>query len=184
MTTLIRPAKPADAKQCLDIYEPIVLETPISFETEAPTVEEFERRIRDTMESYPWLVGVADGRVAGYAYACKHRQRRAYQWSVEVSAYVDEAFRRKGVGRSLYERLFEYLKRQGFCNAYAGIALPNPASVAFHESMGFEPVGIYKSVGFKLGRWHDVGWWALRLADADCAPAAPIPFTVLRDQTY
>jgi phosphinothricin acetyltransferase len=135
---------------------------------------EFGRRIAVTLETWPWLVSVENGSVTGYAYACRHRERAAYQWCVEVSAYVDETRRGRGVGRSLYRKLFECLRLQGFVNAYAGIALPNDASVAFHESMGFEKVGTYRAIGFKLGAWHDVGWWTLRIGNAG-PPAKPRP---------
>lgn len=176
---IVRPAVASDAAGCLAIYAPIVRETPISFETEVPTVEEFARRIQDTKREYPWLAGESGGTIAAYAYACRHRERGAYQWSVEVSAYVADGYRRRGVGRALYSELFGILRRQGYTNAYAGIALPNPVSVAFHQSMGFTPVGVYEKVGFKLGRWHDVGWWALRLNDGDLPPEPPIPYSAL-----
>ena len=176
---VIRPARAEDAAGCLDIYAPIVRETPISFETQVPSVEEFTRRIDGTMRNYPWLVCEYGGAVAAYAYACRHRKREAYRWSAEVSVYVADARLRHGFGRKIYSELIQILTRQGYANAYAGIALPNPASVAFHQSMGFEEVGVYARVGFKLGRWHDVGWWALRLADGSSQPAEPIPFSAL-----
>ena len=99
------------------------------------------------------------------------RDRAAYQWSVEVSVYVDAAHHRSGIARALYTELFRRLVRQGFHTAHAGIALPNPASVSFHESMGFVPIGVYLSVGFKRGAWHDVGWWRLPLAPCDRPPS-------------
>jgi phosphinothricin acetyltransferase len=173
----VRPATPADAAACRDIYAPIVSETPTSFETEVPSIGEFERRIETTTRVYPWLVAENGGRVVGYAYARRHRSRPAYRWSVEVSVFVAETARRRGSGRVLYSALIDILKRQGFYNAYAGIALPNPASVAFHESMGFVPVGVYQKAGYKLNRWHDVGWWALRLGDDGEPPSDPVPFS-------
>jgi len=176
----IRPATPADAASCLEIYRPIVEQTVISFETDVPALEAFARRIEATLETHPWLVCEVDGTVTGYAYAYGHRGRSAYQWCAEVSLYVDDAHRRGGLGRSLYGRLFDALRVQGFVNAYAGIALPNPASIAFHESMGFLPVGVYRRIGFKFNRWHDVGWWALRLRDDD-APSPPRPLSECRD---
>jgi phosphinothricin acetyltransferase len=108
---------------------------------------------------YPWLVCDTGGRVAGYAYATRHRARAAYQWSVETTVYVHPEFRRRGVGRGLYESLFPILAAQGFANAYAGITLPNPASVAVHEAAGFTYLGRFERIGYKLGAWHDVGWW-------------------------
>jgi phosphinothricin acetyltransferase len=113
--------------------------------------------------------------VQGYAYASRHRERAAYQWSVDVSAYVREDARGRGVGKALYGRLFELLKALGYCRAFAGIALPNAASVALHESMGFEALGVYRRVGFKRGAWHDVGWWQKTLQDVD-HPSPPLPF--------
>jgi phosphinothricin acetyltransferase len=147
----------------LSIYAPIVRETPISFELEPPSEAEFQQRIRAIVERMPWLVCEISGEVLGYAYAGSHRTRGAYQWSVESSAYVSMGYRRKGVAKGLYASLKEILRVQGFYNVYAGIALPNPASVALHEAVGFEPVGVYQAIGYKLGRWHDVGWWQLSL---------------------
>ncbi len=154
-----REANRIDSAAILDIYGPVVAHTAISFEIEVPTVEEMTGRIERTTHDYPWLVMEIDGQVAGYAYASQHRERRAYQWSADVSMYVDERFRRRGVGRALYTSLFAALELLGYVNLYAGIALPNPGSVGLHESMGFEPVGVYRSVGYKLGAWRDVGWW-------------------------
>ena len=127
------------------------------------------------MRTKPWLVWEEDGRVLGYAYASGHRARAAYQWCVEVSVYVHPDARRGGIARRLYTELFERLREQGFYNAYAGITLPNPASVGFHEAMGFRPIGVYPKIGYKFGRWHDVGWWSLRLRDDDEEPAPPKP---------
>lgn len=169
----VRLARESDAASIHAIYAPIVRDTVISFETEVPEVAEIARRIRTTLASLPWLVREEEGRVAGYAYASRHRERRAYQWSVDVSAYVDAAFRRRGIGRALYAALFERLVRQGYFNAYAGITLPNAASVGLHEALGFTPVGVYRGVGFKCGAWHDVGWWHRRLRDLVPNPQPP-----------
>jgi phosphinothricin acetyltransferase len=176
----IRLARESDAAGCLDIYRPIVLETAISFETEVPSVEETARRIADIQSTYPWLVCERGGRILGYAYACRHRARAAYRWSAEVSAYVSEAARRLGVGRALYSKLFDCLRLQGFANAFAGITLPNPASVAFHEAMGFLPIGTFPRIGYKGGTWHDTGWWSLRLIDGDGTPREPLPLRECR----
>ena len=127
---------------------------------------EIERRISNSRGQYPWLVFEGGGKVLGYAYASSHRQRKAYQWCVDVSVYICDEARNCGVGKALYSALFEMLRRQGYVNAYAGITLPNPASVRLHESLGFVPVGTYSRVGFKLGRWHDVSWFHLRLQEA------------------
>jgi L-amino acid N-acyltransferase YncA len=170
--SLIRLATDDDAAAVAAIYGPVVEGTAISFETEPPDSEEISRRIRDTLMAYPWLVFERNGDVIGYAYASRHRARAAYQWSVDTSAYVDEKFRRRGVGQALYLSLLAVLEAQGFVNAFAGIALPNPASVALHERVGFTPLGVYRGVGYKLGAWRDVGWWQRPLRPTDGAPSA------------
>lgn len=175
----IREATPDDAAQIQAIYAPIVRETTISFELEPPAVDEMRRRILHTLPALPWLVCERDG-IQGYAYASQHRSRAAYQWSVDVSVYVHEQARRMHVGRALYTSLFKVLALQGFFNAYAGIALPNPASVGIHESLGFAPVGVYRGVGYKLGAWHDVGWWQLALKPRTGDPAPPRALDDLR----
>jgi phosphinothricin acetyltransferase len=120
--------------------------------------------------------GVTDGpAIAGYVYASSHRERAAYQWSVDVSVYVDPKYQRRNIGRGLYTALFELLRAQGYVNAYAGIALPNAGSVGIHEALGFEPIGVYRQVGYKLGSWHDVGWWCLRLSEPTTTPLPPRP---------
>ncbi len=169
----IRLATEADAEAMLAIYAPVVLETAISFELEPPSVEEFRSRIRSTLERTPWLVCEIDGAVAGYAYAGPFKARAAYQWSVEVTVYVSADYRRLGVGSAVYTSLFDCLRLQGFKNAHGGIALPNPGSVGLHESMGFFHTGTYRNVGYKLGAWHDVGWWQLELSSPTGAPNAP-----------
>jgi phosphinothricin acetyltransferase len=172
---MIRLATERDALACQRIYAPIVTETAISFETEVPSVEEMERRIADTLVQLPWLVLEEPEGVRGYAYAALHRKRAAYQWSVEVSVYVAEEARGRGVGRRLYTALLDLLRRQGYVNSFAGIALPNDASVGLHEAMGFRPIGVYRKVGFKLGHWLDVGWWQLELREPPGEPATPLP---------
>jgi L-amino acid N-acyltransferase YncA len=176
---IIRFAAAGDAAQMQAIYAPFVLGTPVSFELVPPDVEEMRARIVKTLATHPWVVMEREGAVAGYAYASRHRERAGYQWSTDVSCYTHPDFRRQGIGRALYLALIRLLRAQGFMNAYAGIALPNDASVGLHESVGFVPVGTYGGVGFKLGRWHDVGWWGLRLQDLPEQPAAPTPLARL-----
>lgn len=167
----IRTADPdRDAAACVAIYTPFVATGATSFEQEPPGSAEFAARIAATLETYPWLVAERGGDVVGYAYACPHRSRPAYRWAVEVSVYVGEGQRRSGCGRALYGELVERLREQGFQVACAGITLPNEASVALHESMGFVPVGVYRRIGWKYGAWRDVGWWQLELVPADDRP--------------
>ena len=162
----IRPATEADAFALVEIYRPHVESSAASFETVVPTIEEFAARIRKALAGWQWLVAETEGECIGYAYGSSHRERAAYRWSVEVSAYVQAAHHRKGVGRSLYSRLLADLARLGFCNAYAGMTLPNEASVALHRSAGFDFVGTFGRVGRKFERWHDVAWFQRQLRDA------------------
>jgi phosphinothricin acetyltransferase len=174
--TKIRIAAPSDAAAIASLYAPIVRETIISFETEPPTAEVMAERIAKTIPMYPFLVAERDGELIGYAYSGQHRERAAYRWSVDVSVYISANARRSGAGRALYNKLFEILRQQNFRSAFAGIALPNDASVGLHEAVGFEPLGVYKEVGFKLGDWRDVGWWRLALSNAPGEPEEPRPF--------
>lgn len=188
MTAEIRSVTVDDAPAIQAIYAPYVAETVISFEATPPTVDEMAMRIQKTAGKFPWLVCVVDGQngdcllptggeLAGYVYASSHRERAAYQWSVDVSVYVSPHYQRRHIGRGLYTALFELLRAQGYVNAYAGIALPNAASVGIHTSLGFEPVGVYRQVGYKLGGWHDVGWWCLRLTNPVAKPQPPRPIS-------
>ncbi len=172
---MIRLARPEDAQAMLDIYAPVVRETFISFELEPPTEKEMRERVTSTLATHPWLVYEHGGRLAGYAYASRHRDRLAYQWSVDVSCYMHPQFRGQGIGGQLYRALLKILKAQGFQNAYAGIALPNEASVRLHESVGFERIATYHEVGYKNGAWRDTGWWECRLGDAQPDPRPPVP---------
>ncbi|MEH2449177.1 MAG: arsinothricin resistance N-acetyltransferase ArsN1 family B [Nostoc sp.] len=163
MKATIRLANESDALKMLAIYAPVVRETSISFEIEPPSETEFQGRIKNYQQQMPWLVCQINGELLGYAYATPYRTRAAYQWSVESSVYVNVEHRRKGVAKALYSSLFQLLHLQGFYNVFAAIALPNPASVAVHEAIGFSPVGVFCRVGYKFSEWHDVGWWQLSL---------------------
>jgi phosphinothricin acetyltransferase len=180
MSAVIRLATAHDAAQIQAIYAPNVRDTAISFERVPPTVDDMRQRIVQTVEHFPWLVCDRQGIIQGYAYASAHRTRAAYQWSVDVSVYVHSQARRTGVGQAVYRSLFALLELQGFYNAYAGITLPNPASVSLHESLGFQPVGVYRQVGYKLGAWHDVGWWQLVLRQHAASPTPPATLQRLR----
>jgi phosphinothricin acetyltransferase len=173
MPPTFRLAAAADASQVLAIYAPFCIETAVSFEESPPTVDEMRRRITDTLERFPWLVAELDGYLLGYVYARPYRERAAYRWTTEATAYIGDGQRRRGLGRALYTSLFAILKLQGFCTVIAGITLPNPASVGLHEAMGFRPAGVTRAVGYKQGAWHDVGWWQMPLRDLPSAPAEP-----------
>jgi L-amino acid N-acyltransferase YncA len=171
----VRLADPdRDAADIASIYRPAVEVTAASFEEVAPDEEEMASRIRHILTRTPWLVADSSGRVVGYAYAAPHRERAGYRWSVDVSAYVHPEWHRRRVGRTLYDALLPLLLSQGFVNVYAGIALPNPASVALHESIGMRRIGVYERVGFKFGAWHDVAWYGLRIAEPAAPPDEPI----------
>lgn len=180
MTTGVREAVLQDAAALAGLYAPYVTGTAVSFEEQPPTAAEMAARMTASPR-LPWLVAEApdpSGRpvVVGYAYASPHRSRAAYRWSVDCTVYLDPAAQRAGWGRRLYARLFDELRNLGYLNVYAGITQPNPASVGLHEAMGFTPVGVYRNVGFKHGRSHDVGWWGLELASRPAAPADPRPW--------
>lgn len=172
----IRVARPADAGAITAIYAPIVAGTSISFELTPLSVDAMRERIVNTLHELPWLVSVdAQGEVDGHVYAGKHRERPAYQWSVDVTDSVREDARGQGVGNRLYQAMFAELVTHGYFQAFAGIALPNDASVAPHESVGFQPIGIYRKFGFKRGAQHDVGWWQ-KEPRSPAEPADPTAF--------
>jgi phosphinothricin acetyltransferase len=178
----IRLAREADGIALAEIYGPAVAERATSFEVDPPDAAEMARRVTSLVATHPWLVCVEDGRTLGYAYASRHRERAAYQWSVEVSAYVNRAAHRRGVGSGLYTSLFAVLSLLGYRNAFAGITLPNDASVGFHESAGFVPVGTYRRIGWKLGAWHDVLWLQRDLDAHGPDPAPPVPLAACADR--
>ena len=154
---LIRLATPGDAASIAAIYAPYVTATPVSFEEEAPDAAEMARRIAgDGRGLHPWLVAEEGGTILGYASSSPFRARPAYRWSVETGVYLAAAAQGRGLGRALMERLLQLLERQGFTAAVAGITLPNPASVALHEKLGFTPCATYRETGFKLGEWRTV----------------------------
>jgi len=171
----IRMASTGDAADISTIYRPYVTDAVTSFEVDAPGPDEMAARIQAVLVRAPWLVCTdADGAVIGYAYASRHHERAAYQWSLDVAVYIHAGHQRRGVGRALYDKLFALLRLQGYYVAHAGITLPNAASVGLHESVGFTPVGVYPAVGWKFGAWRDVGWWRLLLQDLVPTPAPPL----------
>lgn len=160
----IRDASVADAESVAAIYNHFVLTTSISFEEAAVAPAEMAQRIADVQAAaLPWLIAEQDGVVAGYAYATKWRARHAYRFSVESTVYLAPALGGKGLGTALYGALIERLRAAGFHMVIGGIALPNPASIALHEKLGFEKVAQFSEVGFKFDRWTDVGYWELKL---------------------
>jgi phosphinothricin acetyltransferase len=179
MAATIRLAAEADAEAVQAIYAPYVRDTAISFETEAPSVDEMRSRIRAVLAWAPWLVCERDGRVVAYAYGARFHARAAYQWAVEVTVYVDRAHQRVGIGRALYTALHDALGLQGFRAAVGIIALPNPASVGLHERLGFQRAALLPAIGFKHGRWHDVGWWRLELQELADPPEVPRPLAAV-----
>ncbi|WP_105113535.1 GNAT family N-acetyltransferase [Streptococcus suis] len=154
----IRSARIEDAADLVAIYAPYVEKTAITFETEVPTVEAFVSRIEKTLEKFPYLVAVEEGALVGYAYASSYYARAAYDWTVELSVYIRQEARGKGIGSLLYDALEEDLTARGFKNFLACIALPNPASIALHEKRGYEQVAHFKKVGYKFDTWHDIVW--------------------------
>jgi L-amino acid N-acyltransferase YncA len=152
----IRSAIVEDAARLLDIYSHYVENTCVSFEMEAPSLEEFTARVRESLERYAWLVYEVNGEIVGYAYAGPFRARGAYRYTASTSVYIREGYHRQGIGKALYEALFGVLRGRGFYTLVAGVALPNPGSVGLHCAMGFCEVGVYHNVGYKAGGWRDV----------------------------
>lgn len=172
----MRHATIGDTADIAAIYRPYVLDSVISFEEVPPRADEIEQRML-AIPRLPWLVATRDQRVVGYSYASRHRERAAYRWSVDVSVYLDSRERGRATGRALYERLLSEVRDLGYVCAYAGIALPNDASVRLHEAMGFTLVGVFRTVGFKQQAWRDVGWWQLMLVEPPLTPSEPRPWT-------
>jgi len=185
MYPVIRPVKPEDAATILEIYAPYILETPVSFEETVPSVEEMASRIEKIRNDLPFLVCEIDGQIAGYAYASNHRNRSAYRWTKEMSVYIHPLFRRRRIGNALYSCVIEMLKYQGVKSVLAGITVPNPESTGFHEKFGFIKTAEFHATGFKLGQWHNVGWWELDL-DPEMKSPSPrlIPFSVIPENIF
>lgn len=170
----IRLATVNDTEKLLAVYAPYVLATAISFEYEVPRLQEFRQKIEKITAQYPWLLCECDGEIAGYAYGSTHRDRTAYQWSPEVTIYMPEKYHRRGIGKALYETLFEILRMQGYYSMYAGVLATNTKSVEFHRSMGFEGIGLFKNIGYKLGEWHTNLWMQGFLQEHIPNPPVPV----------
>jgi len=180
---MIRLAQPNDAEGILAIYAPYIINTSFTFESELPSVNDFSERISSYLQNWPWLVCEIDGKIAGYAYGSKYRERIGYQWCVECSVYIHDDFQRKGIAKTLYTTLFEILKKQGYRNVYAVINLPNDRSVKLHEACGFKWFADYENVGYKLGKWKTVGWWQLVINEYGDEPLPPLKFSELDKKT-
>jgi phosphinothricin acetyltransferase len=167
----VRLATTDDAAACAAIYRPYVESSAISFELDPPAPHEMAARMERVLARTPWLVAEADGVVCGFAYGSRHRERPAYDWTIETTVYVDRARHGRGVGRALMASLLAILRLQGFHLAVAGITLPNPGSVALHRALGYRRVGEFEAMGWKAGGWHGVEWHALELAPRSAAPA-------------
>jgi len=155
----IRHATKEDAGQIADIYNYYITSTHHTFETEPLAAADMVERIEEVTNGYPFLVAEEGGEILGYAFAVQFKLRQAYEHSAEVSIYVRNEAKQKGIGTRLYDRLFSELAETLTHAIVAGIALPNDASIAFHEKLGFRKVAHFREVGYKLGRWIDVGYW-------------------------
>lgn len=174
---VVRPASGrADAAVIQAIYEPWVERTAVSFEELVPAADDILARM-EARPRLPWLIVEVGGEPAGYAYASRHAARAAYRWSADVSVYLKQEHRGKKLGRLLYDRLIPQVRALGYVTLFAGITQPNPASVGLHSALGFQLIGIHPATGYKFGRWHDVGWYALTPADPPATPAEPREWT-------
>lgn len=169
----IRLIQDTDSQGVLAVYKPYIENTAITFEYDVPESAAFLERIKNVTAGYPWLVCLENNEVIGYAYASKYRDRVAYQWAAESAIYLKEGAHRKGIARILYEALFQILRLQGYTNLYAIITLPNVKSVGFHQAMGFQEIGIFRNVGYKMNKWHDVIWFEKQLTAHLDNPAIP-----------
>ena len=174
----LRIATPNDGAALADIYRHYVTDTTVSFEYKAPSTEEFSERIAHKLEKHPYIVAELDGKPIGYAYASDFRERAAYAWDTELSVYVSREMQHTGVGHMLYSALIRILKAQNFANLYAWITNPNPISESFHRSMGFEKICDIPATGYKMGEWHNVSWYQMRIAGMD-EPKPIVPFPEL-----
>ncbi|MBN9483385.1 MAG: hypothetical protein BGO70_12960 [Bacteroidetes bacterium 43-93] len=171
-----------DAAAALAVYAPYVLNTAISFEYEVPPVDDFRNKIEKIIAQYPWLVCTCNDEIIGYAYGSTHRNRKGYQWSPEVTVYMKEDHHRKGIARLLYSALFDMLRMQGYYSVYAGVLSTNIKSVPFHKAMGFEEIGVFRNIGYKLGEWHSNLWLQYSLQDHLLEePATPVSIDKLMD---
>lgn len=154
-----------DAQALLEIYTPYVLETTITFEYDVPTLQEFQNRITKTVKHFPYYVALSEGKIVGYAYAGRYKERQAYDWGCELSIYVDRSYQSKGIGKALYTKLLDQLQKMNYQVAYACIAYPNDKSIRFHESFGFKQIAFFEASGYKFKQWCDMVWMEKRIGD-------------------
>lgn len=181
--TVIRLVRPEDASAILAVYAPYVENTAVSFEYVVPSLVEFQRRIEEIAEEYPYLVCEMQGVIAGYAYAHRQLERVAYSWNVELSVYVKDAYIGNGIGKALYGALFSLLSKMGIRNVYALVTVPNAGSEALHQYFGFTQVGLHRNTGYKLGEWRDVAWFEKKLGDFEKEPKPFIKITELPEDS-
>ena len=181
---MIGSATHADAQEMLALYAPYVLHTTVTSEYDPPSLEEFVGRIRTYTAKTPWLCCVVDGQIVGYGYASPHRTRAAYQWSCETSIYTKMGFHRRGIATALYSALFDLLAYQGYYSIYVGVTCPNPRSMAFHMSMGFERMGAYHNSMYKFGKWRDVIWMGKSLRHHEGEPKPTLRYPDVKDDAY
>jgi L-amino acid N-acyltransferase YncA len=174
----IRLVQEADAGEILSIYKPYIRETAITFECETPSIGEFKNRIKKISADYPYIVGLSNGKIVGYAYAHRQMERAAYQWNAELSVYIDKAYLRCGMGKILYSTLSEILKLQNVRNVYGGVTAPNENSEKLHEHLGFRKLGVYHNTGYKCEAWRDVMWFEKTIGDYDLEPR---PFVSIKE---
>lgn len=184
-TQPIRLATNNDAASVLEIYAPYCLKSPATFELQPPELDDIRNRIEKTLTRFPYLIYEENSQPVAFAYAGQHMERAAYRFSANVSVYVKEGYHGTGKGKALYNVLIPLLRKQGFCNAFAGITMPNSGSEALHKSLGFIQTGLYKNVGYKFEKWHDVSWWQLPLRPPVDIPLEPTPVKeMLEDAEY
>ncbi|MHB8130152.1 MAG: GNAT family N-acetyltransferase [Mobilitalea sp.] len=169
----IRMATSEDAPAILSIYEPYILNTAITFEYETVPVEDFQKRMEVVQRQFPWLVYEIEGKVVGYAYASRFKERAAFDWDCECSVYIAEGVQRKGIATQLYIELFELLQSLGYYNVYAFITYPHDSSIELHKKFGFREVGIFRKTGYKMGKWWDLIVMEKAIRDFEEQPLLP-----------
>ena len=176
MTHKIEIAKKENSTDIKNIYSHYILNTTFSFEYVVPTRLEFEKRITNTLNFFPYLVYKIDGQIVGYAYAGKHAERAAYGYNATISVYVDKSFTGKKIGVRLYNSVLEILALQNIINVYAIISGGNNHSIAMHEKIGFENVATFKNTGYKNGQWIDLVWLQKTLNTYSTPPKEVVNF--------